>query len=473
MNIAALSAALIAAAGPTATEVTIYNQGFGLVKEVRSIDFRQGRQNVAVEDVAAQIQPDSVGFRSLSDPKGLTVLEQNYQFDLISTQAILNKSVGKRVRITRAVGDKMEALEGVLLSAPTAITPNQFGGSGYTYNGLVIKTDDGQIVLDPKGEISVKEVPEGLISRPTLLWDVIADQAGTNQVELSYVTNGIRWDAAYVLTLQDSGLKADLQGWVTVDNQSGASYNEAKMKLLAGDVNVAPQGGGLGGGGAYDALRKSAAPGFQEQSLFEYHLYTLQRPATIRNREIKQLSLLEGHDIKVQKKLVLDSLKDYGVYYPNEGEVGTGAMSPQVRVEFTNTKENGLGMPLPAGKFKVYQRDAEGSVQMLGEDRIRHTPRNENLSILVGKSFDTVAGRKRTNFERLGVNWYRETFEIELRNRKEVPETVTVYERHWGDWKVTQTSEPFTKADANTMQYVANLKANEVRTIKYTVETRW
>ncbi len=472
---AILSAALAApASDPSATEVTIYNQGFGLVKETRSIDFKEGRQTVAIEDVASQIQPDSVGFRSLTAPKGMQVLEQNYQFDLISTAAILNKSVGKRIRLTRAFGNQLSTIEGVLLSAPTAIVPDQNGNQNMTYNGMVIRTDDGQIVLDPVGEVSVREVPEGLISKPTLLWDLISERAGTNQVELSYITNGIQWDAAYVLTLQGTNDLADLQGWVTVNNQSGATFRDAKMKLLAGEVNQAPRGGrGMGGGGMAPMEALKSADAFAEQSLFEYHLYTLQRPATIRNREIKQLALLEGHDLKVVKRLIMDSLQGYGSFYPSEGQVGTGVMSPQVRVEFMNTKENGLGMPLPQGKFKVYQRDNSGSVQMLGEDQIRHTPRNEKLSILVGKSFDIVGERKRTNFERVSANSVRETFEIQLRNRKEVADTVVVLERHWGDWKVTQTTDKWTKADANTMEFDVALKANEVRTVRYTVETKW
>lgn len=467
----ALSIAL--ASAPSATEVTIYNQGFGLIKETRNIDLKQGRQTVSVEDVASMIQPDSVGFRRINDPKGLQVLEQNYQFDLISTQAILNKSVGKKVRITHFSGDKFYTWDGTLLSAPTSITPDGNGGQSMEYNGLVIRTDDGQILLNPSGEISVKEVPEGLISKPTLLWDLISDRAGSSPIELSYITNGISWESAYVLTLQGSNNLADLQGWVTVNNQSGATYTDATMKLLAGDVNTAPRApGGAGRGGADFAALKSEN-GFVEQALFEYHLYTLQRPATIHNREIKQLSLLEGHDIKVVKKLILDSMMGYGAYYPSEGTVGTGTMSPQVRIEFENTKENGLGMPLPQGKFKVYQRDNSGSVQMLGEDNIRHTPRNEKLSIVVGKSFDTVGERKRMNFERLGPSSFRETFEIQLRNRKEVADKVYVYERHYGDWKVTKTSDPWTKLDANTMQYEVPLGANEVKTITYTVETRW
>ncbi len=465
--------AMIASSAPTATEVTIYNQGFGLIKESREFDLKSGRQTVTVEDVAAMIEPSSVGIKSLTDPNSIEVLEQNYQYDLISPMAILNKSVGKRVRLLRTVGNARETVEGTLISTPTAIVGSPNGGSQQTYNGMVIRTDDGRILLDPQGEVEVTSIPEGLISKPTLLWDINATKAGSNKVELSYLTQGINWNADYVFTL-DEGSKGDLKGWVTVNNQSGATFVEAKLKLLAGDVQRAatpPREAPAFGGVRMEAMK--ADLGFQQESLFEYHLYTLQRPATIRNRETKQLSLLEGKGVKFTKKLTIDALRDFGVYYPNEGEIGTGNIKPMVRVEFTNSKENNLGMPLPKGTVKVYQRDKSGSVQMLGEDRIDHTPKDEKLSLFIGRSFDVVASRKRTNFRRINDRSFEQTFEVEVRNRKEVAETVHVLERHYGDWRVTNESMKFEKLDAMTMQFVLNLKAGEVQKVTYTVRTQW
>jgi hypothetical protein len=463
----------IASAAPTATEVTIYNQGFGLIKETREFNLKVGRQTVSVEDVASQIEPTSVGIKSLTDPNSFEVLEQNYQYDLISPLAILNKSVGQRIRLIRSIGGQRDVLEGILLSSPTTMVGNPNGGPQMTYNGMVIRTDDGRIILDPSGEVEVRTIPEGLISKPTLLWDLDSTRAGANQVELSYLTQGISWNADYVFTLDGDG-KGDLKGWVTVNNQSGATFKDAKLKLLAGDVERAPRGraGAFGGGGArMEAM--AADKGFQEESFFEYHLYTLQRPATVRNRETKQLSLLEGTGIKVQKKLIIDALHDYGVYYPNEGEIGTGNIKPTVRVEFVNSKENGLGMPLPKGNVKVYQRDKSGSVQMLGEDAIDHTPKDEKLSLTVGRSFDIVANRKRLNFTRLSATSFEQTFEIEVRNRKETAETVHLLERHYGDWKIMSNSDPFTKLDAMSLEFVVNLKPGEVKKVTYTVRTVW
>lgn len=465
--------AVLASVAPAGTEVTIYNQGFGLIKENRLFDLKAGRQQVTVEDVAAMIEPSSVGIKSLTDPNSIEVLEQNYQYDLISPLAILNKSVGQRVRLVRTIGQQKDVVEGTLISSPTAMVGTANGGSQNTYNGMVIRTDNGRIILDPTGEVEVMSLPEGLISKPTLLWDINATKAGQNNVELSYLTQGINWNADYVFTL-DEGSKGDMKGWVTVNNQSGATFRDAKLKLLAGDVQRAqPQRapGGLARGGAMEM--KTADMGFQQESFFEYHLYTLQRPATIRNREIKQLSLLEGKGVKFTKKLIIDAMREFGAYYPNEGEIGTGNIKPMVRVEFENSKENGLGMPLPQGKVKVYQRDKSGSVQMLGEDSIEHTPKDEKLSLFVGRSFDVVATRKRLNFRRINDRTFEQTFEIEVRNRKEVAETVHLLERHFGDWRVTNESMKFEKMDATTMQFVVNLKAGEVQKVTYTVRTTW
>lgn len=456
LPIALLKAATMTSALPP-TEITVYNQGFALVKEARTLSLKKGRQTVGVEDVAALIDPSSVSIRSLAAPDALTVLEQNYQYDLIGPASILAKAVGERLRV---VGPK-ETVEGVLISSP-----GQNGG------GLVLRTDDGRIVLDPQGQITLAKVPEGLITRPTLLWDLQSDRDGAQDVELSYITQGVSWTADYVLTLDGMG-KGAIQGWVTMNNQSGTTYRDAKLKLLAGDVNQAPQNRPRGATGGREVLALAADKAFNEESLFEYHLYTLQRPATIANKETKQLGLLSGDDVPVTKRLIVDATRQFGRSFPQEGAIGTGDIAPQVRIEFTNDAKSGLGMPLPAGRFRLYQRDGSGSTQLLGEDRIEHTPKDERISLVVGRSFDVRATRKRTSFERLGDRAARESFSIELRNRKNVPETVEVIERLWGDWKVTAKSQEFTKEDANAIRFLVPLKAGETRTVTYTAETRW
>lgn len=470
--------AVLAASAPQGTELTVYNQGFALVKERRDLDLKSGQQSVAIEDVASMIEANSVSIRSLTDPGSFTVLEQNYQYDLISVAAILNKAVGKQIVFNRVNPDgKKEQVRGTLMVAPTNVVSDQNGGQSTTWNGMVIKEEGtGRILLNPSGEIEVSSIPEGLISKPTLMWEVDSQRAGKNNVELSYITQGMSWKSDYVLNLDQAGKLGDFKGWVTMTNNSGATFTGAKLKLLAGEVFRDQGRPGFGGGraGAMEAMAKADA-GFAEEQFAEYHLYTLGRPATVRNREIKQLSLLEAVNVPVTKKLVIDPFRGWGTYYPGEGEVGTGVMKPLVLIEFKNDEASHMGMPLPMGSVKVFQRDMSGSLQMLGEAGIQHTPKNEKVSLPVGRAFDIVAERKRTNFRWLG-NSNRgcvETFEIELRNRKETPETVHVFERHWGEWKVTDKSMEFEKLDSETMQFVVTLKANEVKKVTYTVETRW
>jgi hypothetical protein len=261
---------------------------------------------------------------------------------------------------------------------------------------------------------------------------------------------------------------------VTLHNESGTTYENAELKLLAGDVNVAQNPATIAAAApmAMESGRERKAD-FVEQGLFEYHLYTLQRPTTVHNKETKQISLLESPGVAVEKRLIVDALMNQGRYFPSEGEVTEGDVHPQVRIEFVNNKANGLGIAMPKGRVRVYQRDNSGSVQLLGEDNIGHTPREERLSLVVGRSFDVVATRKRTNFTRNGPRSVRESYEIEIRNRKEVPETVDVIERHYGDWKITDKNMEFTKTSAESILFKVPLKASEVRKVVYTVETRW
>ena len=446
------------------------------------MSLRAGQQQVAVEDVAEMIEANSVSIRSLTDPGSFVVLEQNYQYDLISVTAILAKAVGKPIVFNRVLPNgQRERISGTLMSAPTAAVSNADGRVGTTWNGMVVRTDDGRILLNPSGEVEVGSLPEGLISKPTLLWEIDAGKAGDQQVELSYLTQGMSWKSVYVLNLDQSGKLGDLKGWVTLTNNSGATFAGAKLKLLAGEVFRQPQGGGFGGGGMREekAMRAAAADQFQEEQFADYHLYTLQRPATVRNREIKQVSLLEAVGVPVTKKLVVDSMRNFGRYYPSEGEIGTGDQKPLVFIEFRNDKASRMGMPLPMGAVKVFQRDGGGSLQMLGEASIDHTPKDELVSLPVGRAFDVVVSRKRLSFNwitnppRGYANGARQTFELELRNRKETPETVHVFERHYGDYRISENSQEFTRPDSDTVLFLVDLKPNEVRKVKYTVETYW
>jgi hypothetical protein len=469
--------AIAASAAPGDVQLTIYNQGFALVKQERTLNLTTGMQEVRIEDVAQLIEVNSVGIRSLTQPGSFTVLEQNYQYDLISPNAILNKVVGKQIVFNRVLPDgSKERIVGILMSSPTAVVGNANGGQSYTWNGMVIRTDDGRILLNPTGEIEVQSIPEGLISKPSLLWLLDSRRAGTNNIELSYLTQGISWKSDYVLNLDKEGKVGDFKGWVTLTNNSGATYTNANLKLLAGEVfrQTGPFGGG-GRGGAELAMKAADAGNFSEEQFSEYHLYTLQRRTSVKDREIKQVSLLEATGVPVTKKLVIDAMRKYGFWRPNEGQVGVGDLKPLVYIEFTNDEKSNLGMPLPMGTVKVFQRDSTDSLQMLGEASITHTPRNEKLSLPVGRAFDIVASRKRTEFRWLGSarTGAIETFEIEVRNRKQTAETVHLFERFGGEWTITQKNAEYTKLDSHTVDFVLNLQPDEVRKVVYTVETRW
>jgi len=320
MPLVALGTIAISSAPTGGTELTVYNQGFALVKDKRILELKEGVQNVAIVDVAEKIEANSVGIRSLTAPGSFSVLEQNYQYDLISPSAILNKCVGKRIVLNRVLPDgKKERISGTLLNSPTSVVSNEDGENTEKYNGMVLQTDDGRILLSPTGEVEVPSIPDGLISRPTLLWELDSKMAGANSIELSYLTQGISWKADYVLNLDKAGKVGALKGWVTMTNESGASFTDAKLKLLAGDVQRVPYPDGLFRGRAPEAAKMdSTLPVFKEEQFSEYHLYTLQRPATVRNNEIKQLSLLEAAGIPVTKQLIIDATRALGRYGPGE-----------------------------------------------------------------------------------------------------------------------------------------------------------
>jgi hypothetical protein len=477
MNLLPLLLAGVAA--PQSVELTVYNANFGLVKEIRTIDLRAGRQELRVEDVAAFIDPTSVGMKVMKG-NPLDILEQNYQYDLISTSTILTKSIGKRIRLRQLLDNGRDLVtEGVLLAAPGQVVATE-GGGRMTYTGLVLRTDDGRIVLSPSGTIEVLELPDGLISKPTLMWDLFAQAAGSRDVELTYLTNNISWSADYVMILDADDKKADINGWVTMNNQSGTTYNNAVLKLIAGDVRrVNPQpSGGFGGGRGGPEMMRSEALGFAEESFFEYHLYTLGRPATVRNNEQKQISLLNVADIVVKKDMVLEGQRSVWRgsgrdYRPGEGYATDPKIKVNVLVEMTNSDKNGMGMPLPAGKVRVYKRDSKGQVQMIGEDRIDHTPREERLRLYIGDAFDVVGERKRTAFRRIASSVIEEDFEIKVRNRKKTAEIVRIVEHAWADWTIVRESMASTKTDSNTFEYLVSLKPDEEKVVSYTVRTRW
>lgn len=469
-------AAVTKAGPPLESALTIYNDGFALVREQRMIDLAGGPQDVLVEDVAQMIEANSVSVTSLSAPGSFSVLEQNYQYDLINPIAILNKSVGQPIRFHRnlANGTK-ETIYGTLISAPFAMVADANGSMGQTYNGMVVRTDSGGILLNPTGEIEVLKLPEGLISKPSLLW-VLDGKAGSNRIEFRYLTQGFSWKCDYVMTLDNAGKVGDLKGWVTLTNNSGTSYENAKLSFLAGEVNrYIEQRGGFGGGGGMPAMNAAAKmEDMAAQEIGEYHLYKMSRSVNVPNKAIKQVSLMEHAGIKVRTKLIAD----LGPFYNNprqEGRIGSGPIKPMAFITFKNEEANGLGIAMPKGTFKVFQADKDGDVQLMGEDFIQHTPRNEELNINIGKSFDVVVESKVVEFRWLNGNPDTGsviTIEFEARNRKKEATELIVMDRKYGDFTVT-SEDAMARPDSNTLQWVLKMQPDEVKKVRYTVTTRW
>ncbi len=436
-----------------ALSITIYNQGFGLVRERRSVELGRGRVRLDFGDVAATIQPETVYIRSLSGD-GLNVLEQNYEYDLLNPQKLLEKYVGRQVKVYRwneVTGHDEEYTAEVL------------GTNG----GTILKIGD-EITFDFPGRISFPEIPENLIARPTLSW-LLDSARPSHDLEVSYLARQLNWKADYVFVIDENDANGDLTGWVTLTNHSGVGYENTRLKLVAGDVQRVRE--------QLDRRRRQtmpmaaeASPGFAEESFFEYHLYTLDRPTTILHNEQKQVTLLSASDIGVEKRLIF-----YGAAQYYRGSYGQVISNQKVGVylDFQNTEANHLGMPLPKGIVRVYKADSEGSQQFIGEDRIDHTPRDEKLRIKMGESFDVVGDRRQMNFKALGRCVSESSWEVELRNRKDEDVRVEVFEPVGGDWEIVSSSHPAQKRDAHTFKFDVDVpKGGEVK-IRYRVRVRW
>jgi hypothetical protein len=443
----------------TGMAITIYNVNLGLVKDQRGIKLPKGTGELRFIDVASQIIPTSVHIKSITAPNSLNVLEQNYEYDLLSPEKLLDKYVGKEVKLyyKNPYTDKEEILKATLLS--------NNGGSP------IFKIGD-DITFGYPGRIVFPGVPENLISKPTLVWLIQNNLLSSQKVEASYLTNGINWRSDYVITLNDKDDRADLAGWVTIDNKSGATYKNAKLKLVAGDVNTVRDENQYKEEMMKAAMAevRPAAPQFKEEEFFEYHIYTLDRPATVKDNQTKQISLVSAEDIPMKKELVYYGARDY--YYSQYGE----AISNQkvgVFVEIENRKENNLGIPLPKGAIRVYKRDKEGSLQFVGEDSIDHTPKDEKVRIKLGDAFDVVGIRKQTDWKKISNDTYEAAFEISIRNHKKEDVSVKVIEPIPGDWKILSSSHEYKKAEAFIAEFNIPVPTNKETKLTYRVRMKF
>ena len=434
--------------------ITVYNQNFGLVREVRELKgLGAGRISLEFRDVASTIQPETVAVKSLGG--ALEVLEQNYRYDLLSPETLLRKYVGGNVRAYRyheATG-KEDVVDAKLLSME---------------GGPVLQIGK-EITFGYPGRLAFAEVPPNLISKPTLVWLVNSKQQDQS-VEVSYLAQGLGWKADYVFVVNESDSKGDIVGWVTLVNQSGSSYRNAELKLVAGDVNrVRDQEMPM----ATRAMAKAEAAGavqFQEEGLFEYHLYTLGRPTTVLDKEQKQVTLLEAQNISVKKRLIF-----FGQQYWFRGQYGELPKNQKVGVylDFENAEKNRLGIPLPKGVVRVYKADKSGAKQFVGEDSIDHTPRDERVRIKMGEAFDVVADRKQMEWRALGSCVSESSWHIELRNHKDERVRVEIREPAGGDWTIVESSHPATKEDASTFTFEVDVPKRGKTQVKYRVRVRW
>ncbi|NLE85147.1 MAG: DUF4139 domain-containing protein [Myxococcales bacterium] len=436
--------------------ITVYNGNFGLVREVRDVAVGTGRVPLEFRDVAATIQPETVHIRSLGGAQSLGVLEQNYRYDLLTPQKLLEKHVGEKVRIHRY---------------------NERLGREDSFDARILSFVSGQPVIEMNGEVtygfpgrfSFPSVPENLMAKPTLVWLLDSKQA-RQQLEVTYLTQGMNWKADYVLVVNEAETGGALTGWVTLENRSGASYENARLKLVAGDVQrvSAPERPDV----RYKAMAAPApAPtGFREEAFFEYHLYTLQQPTDVRDNEQKQVALLEAKNARIQKKLIF-----YGQQYWYRGQYGQVQSNQKVGVylDLKNSQANGLGMPLPKGTVRVYKADKSGSQQFIGEDAIDHTPRDEEVRIKMGEAFDVVGERKQTRWSSLGTCSSESSWEIELRNHKDQATQVEIFEPVGGDWTILEESHPHQRKDANTFTFDVKVPARGKTKVTYRVRTRW
>jgi hypothetical protein len=442
--------------------ITVYNSNLGLVRETRRLTLPVGRIGLRFADVTAQIRPETVHLASLTAPASLRILEQNYQYDLLNPAKLLDKFVGKEITLVlRHYQNNTESFEPV---QATLLSNN--GGQVWRING--------QIVINPTNiaEIRFPDLPKNLVAVPTLIWDVENRETAAQNIEASYLTAGMNWRADYVLLVNAEDTKGDLQGWVTLTNGSGASFEDARLQLVAGDVNRVSDDRTYALAGAMARKEAASESQFQEQGFFEYHLYTLQRPTTINNNETKQVSLLEAAGFDVKKEFVLNGQRYYYTGYNNPG----AAIKEKVGVfiQFRNSQLNKLGMPLPAGTIRLYKKDDKGNQQFIGEDKIDHTPKDEDVRVKVGDAFDIVAERKQTDYKVLASgHLYEYAYEIKIRNHKEAPITVVVNEPIGGDWEMVASTYEAKKTAAFAAQFNVPVAKDGEATLSYRVRIRY
>jgi hypothetical protein len=421
-------------------KVTVYNSNMGVVKATRSTELVKGTNRISVDDIAARIDPTSV--KVTFDGRGeIDVVEQNFEYDLIGPDKMLQKYLDHEVDVTTEDGSEYR---GRLL--------------GFDGKNLVLALSDDRTAIvskDKATDIVLPPLETGLIVKPTLIWEVRSSARTSADMEVSYITDGLNWHAEYVAALSDDDKRMSLASWVSVENNSGTSYQDARLKLIAGEVHRAEE----------KKLRRApvpemelaAAPQIQEKAFFEYHMYTLDGTTTIKDNEVKQIQFLGDTEVKAEKQYDFDATRNENV---------------MVVMRFRNSEDSGLGVPLPAGKVRVFKTDVDGSLEFVGEDMIDHVPKDEEVKLYVGDAFDIVAERTRTDYNRISDRLTEETIQIELRNHKREAATIVVTEHPYGDWEIRRESQPYRKVKADQIEFELTVEPDSTSVVTYTLRRK-
>ena len=440
--------------------LTIYNNDLALIKDRREITLPAGKSTLAFREVSGRIRPESALLCG-----GLDILEQNFEYDLLTPESLLSKYVGREVSMIQrhpTTGEELPPRQALVLSAGP--------------NGVVLKVGD-RIETGISGRLVYPDVPPNLRDRPTLTMSVLSEQPGAREVELSYLSNGLTWQADYVAELGSDESQLNLKGWVSLTNESGASYTNAQLQLVAGKVHVVEDMRQRTMEMALETRAMTAAPkqAMTEEAMFEYHLYTLERPTTILENQKKQVALLQADEVKSKKEFILRG-SDY--YYRGQADNLGERLDVGVELEVKNEKEHGLGMPIPAGVVRVYKKDSKGFLQFVGEDRIEHTPDKEIMRLRLGTAFDVTAEKKQTNFRKISgmgpYNYnYESSYQVTIKNAKDEAVQVKVLEPIPGDWKIVSESAAHTKESAHSASWLIDVPAKGSNTLTYTAEVRF
>jgi len=440
--------------------VTVYNSDIALVRDVRELQLPRGTFDLRFMDIAATVNPATVHFRSLTEPSRVNVLEQNYEYDLLEPDKLLRKYVGRDVTLVRRRSENGQTRE------------EEVKARLLSYNTAPVWQIGNEIVTGLSADhIKFPELPGNLYTHPTLIWTLDNAGAAHHRVEASYLASKLSWNADYVLTVSRDDKAADLDGWVTLANGSGTSFRNTRLQLVAGDLNRVREV--MSKVQAFSARNAPAAADavMAQESFSDYHLYTLGRKTTINNNETKQVSMLTGTGVPVRKRYLVEG---QAVYYRNGQHPGSPLKDVvQVYYQFKNDERAGLGMPMPAGIVRVYQADSKGGTQFVGEDRISHTPKDEELNLKIGNAFDVTCERNQVDFEKIAPNVYELEYAITLRNHKTSPIAVDVDEPLGGTWKMVRSSHEWTKTAAWAAAFTVPVAADGTAVLKYRVRVTY